>query len=723
MTRAAKGEVRMRCHAMLKAVGKALIATTLLTMACATPAAWAADEATAEAKAAGEEKQVHKLDQIVVTGQQAGQQVELTPEASTIVLDDYLTIDTPQNIGDYMKNLIMFDYRDTSDLVPGSDSFNMRAWDTNRFTMAVDGVDLRKTGGRNANNSVDYATLPPFLVEKIEVLPGPHWALYPAKSIGGVVNLVSRAPMLKESAKPDVKFSGSYKSYNTQNYNLSGQGSADQFTYDVGFQYYKTDGYLRNSEAEISTGVGRAGYVIPSGGYVALTGSYTDNKRNDPVNNDPNSSDYDSDYPTVTNSARNMSQNPTWNGDSKRLRLDYQQPWAIGDVSLDAYYGEEYKNRAYYNNGKLSELFTRWYQTGAKLQDKFSFAPNHVTTVALDGQQAWDGGKDTGDKDKRLRILGMAAQHEWTIIPRLKLTLGLRYEHDTIWVSNSYITTEGEWIERNFDGLMPKSFLTYQMDDLALWLRDTSFSVGVSRIWHAPDSHSLYNPQGRPTGAWLDPEQGVGLDAILERRLFGNVRAKLDYFYYAINDYIASNTSYAKYTPSKSNPVKPGQECKDYFINLDQMITQGIDLEFSGNITEKLSFYLGYAYLDMENQGDELAGVDAAADRAKHRVKAGLSYEIIKGSTVLLDYQFQDKQVNEYSEEIAEDEWIVRKVSIDAYSLVNIGFRQRLFQQWGPLHDATARVFIDNLFDEEYQDARGWPATDRVYGVGLSFSM
>ena len=293
------------------------------------------------------------------------------------------------------------------------------------------------------------------------------------------------------------------------------------------------------------------------------------------------------------------------------------------------------------------------------------------------------------------------------------MILGLRYEHDTIWVSNSYIKSEGEWIERNFDGLMPKSFLTYEMDDLAAWLRDTTVSLGVSRIWHAPDSHSYYNPQGRPTGAWLDPEHGVGVDAILQRRLFSNVQMKLDYYYYAINDYMAHNRSYYQ---DKVN-------LSDYAINLDQMIVQGVNLEFSGNITESLSFYLGYAYLNMENQGDELAGVDAASDRAKNRVKAGLRYEVIRGTTLMLDYQYQDKQVSEYSEEIAEDEWVVRRVPIDAHSLVDFGVRQTLFQKWGPLHNASVRVYVNNLLNETYEDARGYPSTDRTLGVAISFDM
>jgi hypothetical protein len=65
-------------------------------------------------------------------------------------------------------------------------------------------------------------------------------------------------------------------------------------------------------------------------------------------------------------------------------------------------------------------------------------------------------------------------------------------------------------VERQWDEWLPKSFLTFELDDLAAVLRDTSLSFGVSRIWRAPDYHGDYNPQGRsaehgwiPNMAWV----------------------------------------------------------------------------------------------------------------------------------------------------------------------------------------------------------------------------
>ncbi len=688
------------------------------------------------------EGEVHDIGQIEVTAEGKREEVYLSPTSTSIVLDDYQTIDIPQNLGDYLKDLIIFDFRGQSDLVPDNDSFQLRGFDSNRFVSAIDGLNLRKTGGRKSSNIVDYTYLPPFLIERIEVLPGPHSALFPAKAIGGVANFITRAPRIHESLKPDVSVSTSYASYETLNENIYAQGGVNALTYDVGYQKYATNGFLRNSEADIDTVFGRLGFVLPTGGHLAFSASYSDSDRNIPVINDPSdaASQYDGDFPFVSKktSAFRDWQNPSWDGTAMSYRFNYRQPTRIGNLAADAYYSEEQKDRRYTdwvnaNNHALGttvvSMDTRFYQQGVKILDEIRLSDRHATTIEGDIEQCFDGDNNDGNKDKRFELFGVGLQHQWKIFDRLTLTGGARYEDVSIWVGNLtdagvfYITGQPEWIERNWSNVLPKSFLTYELDDLASHLRDTSVSLGVSRIWRAPDYHGDYNPQGRPSGAWLDPEHGVGIDVILSRRLFGDINLKLDYSYYSIEDFIATNSQFAKFTPSRTNPVTPGLEYLDYKINLEEMVRQGLELELSGHLMEKLSFYVGYAFQEFESQGDELAGKTEADDRAKNRVNVGLRYSLFKNTLLLLDYQYQDKQVIEQAEELANDVWIFRKVPIDDFQLVDFGIQQTLFEEAGPLKHGVLRLFVKNLFDVSFEDTNGYPGTDRVFGFGLSFKM
>jgi outer membrane receptor protein involved in Fe transport len=677
-----------------------------------------------------ENERVHQLEEVTVREKTGAEAFTFQPQSTVIELNNHETIGIPQNVGDIMKDLIIFDFRGESALVPDDDTFQMRSFEANRFVTAIDGLNLRKTGGRKSSHIVDYAYLPTFLIERIEILPGPHSALYPAKSIGGVANFITRAPRVNEELKPNINVSTSYKSYDTQNHSLSLQGSVQSFTYDLGYQKYATDGYLRNNDADIDTVFGRFGYVFPSGGHVAVSASYSDADRGIVVFNDPTDpqSNYDNNYPKVSDALFYDWQKPTWNGRGYSYRLNYRQPTTIGNFSGDAYYSEEVRNRSYLsliNPADPSLGFNRlssdtnWYQEGAKIQNEFRLANNHLTTLIGDFEQCYDG----EDKDRRIRIRGGGIQHQWQIVPRLTLTGGLRYEDVNIWVSNSGITGRPPWIERKWNEWLPKSFLTYELDDLASVLRDTSISIGVSRVWRAPDYHGDYNPQGRSAGAWLDPEHGVGMDAVLTRRLWKDINMKLAYFHYSIKDYIASNSAYAQFTPSPRNPVPPGMEFMDYKINLEEMVRQGVELEFTGHLMRDLSFYLGYAYSDLESKGDEPAGVREASNRSKHRVNAGLRYDLFENTTLLLDYKYQDKQVSEIAEELAPDEWIIREVAIDSFHIVDFGIRQTLFNEWGPLSNGVLRLFVNNVFDETYTDSSGYPATDRTFGIGFSFKM
>lgn len=532
--------------------------------------------------AVAEEGQIHKLNDVVVTGTGANPAITYTPEKTTIDVDTYEPVGVVQNIGDILKDQAVIDYRGASDLVPGDlvdsdDTLWMRGFSSNRFVTAIDGSNIHKPGGRQTFHVVDYSLLPTFLIEKVEILPGPHSALYPAQSIGGVINLITRPPQRYDTMKPQVHATTGYKTYNTQNHSITARGGAGDVIYDAGYQKYATDGYLRHSEADIDTLFGRIGSLLPSDGYIALTVNHTHADRQVPVKNDTAVGDYDDSYPTVSQSSYFEWQTPEWDETAVAYRINYNQPSPLGRWDLNAYYSEENWERTTLRTNAQG-LFdagweATWYQRGAKLQDTIRFSDAHKTIIGaelqqfLDGFDTKQGSPAAFDEQKRVETRSSFAQHCWQIIPRLTLTAGLRYEHAVVWTDNlssstgnPLITGQPRWIERSFDGWLPKSFLAYALDDLAAGLRDTSIAVGVSRIWRAPINFGDFNPRGMPAGAWTEPEHGIGYDIVLSRRLVNDIQLKINYAYYEIEDYLAWNWDYAEYTPSLSHPVTPGME-------------------------------------------------------------------------------------------------------------------------------------------------------------------
>ncbi len=253
-----------------------------------------------------ETESVHHMGDITVSAESESKTIRVTP-AETVISPSEINIPgTSQNVSDIALRIPVFDYRGTTDLVPDDDTLFMRRFGSKRFSTAIDGVTIRKTGGRKSSHIVDYALLPPWLFETIEIKPGPHFAGYPGKSIGGVLNLVSKQPEKRNTLKPDTTVASSYGSYNTQNHAIHSSGTAGNIIYDIGYQHYLTDGYLRHTKADIGMVFSRLGCLLPSDGFVSVSTSFTEADRQTTVKNDPGSPEtvYDSDYPTVKNTTQ-----------------------------------------------------------------------------------------------------------------------------------------------------------------------------------------------------------------------------------------------------------------------------------------------------------------------------------------------------------------------------------------------------------------------------------
>lgn len=362
---------------------------------------------------------------------------------------------------------------------------------------------------------------------------------------------------------------------------------------------------------------------------------------------------------------------------------------------------------------------TNWWTDSGKIQDTYTWNKKHETTFGYDLAKLYDNGVDADDKNERIKKQGAYLQHNWTIVPALSAQLGVRYEDVNILVTNNgQVKGRPDLVERAWDQFMPKSFLTYKMDDLATWLRDTSLSAGVSKIWRAPDFHGDYDPQGRPAGIYLEPEHGMGYDLILNRRLVKDISIKFDYSFYDIEDFMASNSSYAKFSAASAGRNR----YSDYSINLDEVYRHGIDVDLGGHIIDELSFHLSYSWQKFENQGDEPAGQTELDQRASHRVCAGLRYDVLADTALLLDYTYQSDETIKISEEVSENVWDFREVQNDAYNTVDFAIQQKLPAVKGFLKDAMVTVYVKNIFDKEYFDTTGFPASDRTFGTTLTLS-
>jgi len=211
---------------------------------------------------------------------------------------------------------------------------------------------------------------------------------------------------------------------------------------------------------------------------------------------------------------------------------------------------------------------------------------------------------------------------------------------------------------------------------------------------------------------------------VLARRIWNDINLNVNFSHYEIKDYVVFADSKSAYY--EQSPWGPGWDRRK--VALEKVHLDGIELELNGHIIDNLKFYLSCAYNDWKYKGPHNGGPEETADerlsdRAKYRVTAGLRYNLFENTRLFLDYEYQDKQVKEIVDVIDEDagEWEVREIQIDSYEIFDLAVEQTLFEKWGFIREGSLKLYVNNLLDKEYQTSRGYPATDRTYGIALSF--
>ena len=663
------------------------------------------------------------LGGVTVQAERLQDNIDITPGTITIHLEDYKKAGVPHTVLDILKDRAIIDYRGASDLAPTNDDIQMRGFGTRQFTTAVDGLSIQKLGGHWGFHFVDYSIIPMEQIESIEILPGPHSALYEGSSIGGVLNIKTKAPVKRET--PAVKFNTttSYGSLNTYDTSVTMSGGGGNMDYVLGVKEYHTDGYLKNNDYDLSTVSARMAWLLPNDGYMSLLGSYSDKSEGIVCENDPNGNFYDSSYPVVARGdVSGRWRDPALNARREKtpysLRFNWQQPSEIGRWTLGAYYTHEDQTFDT-DSGPLADQ-EEWSSMGAKIQNEFYLTDDHLVTMGMDTAAL---GRATSEHI--VRTVSGFIQDRWHVTPRFSVTPGLRYETIRILWNNENFRTGGyanpdiqaDTVERNYDDLTPKVFATYELDDVAPWLRDTSVSMGLSEVW-TPRATCEVCTWG--SGVEMDPTEGYGLDLIFQRRVWEDITVMVDFSHYDFDNYVVwadSGSDYFQNAPWGRR-----------MVGLEDVSKDGIEMEINGNITEDLSANLSFAYVDWEYNGpkggiEEMSAADLS-NRAKYRINAGVTYDFTDRLQFHLDYKHQDKQERDIIEIIDEDtgEFDIRHVKIDSYGVMDVSLAYRFLEKWHRLENPTLKVFANNALDKDYVNVSGYEATERTYGASLSMT-
>ena len=661
-----------------------------------------------------------QLDNIVVSASGFEQALVDAPASISVVSREELERKRITSVADALRDVEGVDVGGSVGKTGGR-NISIRGMPSDYTLILIDGRRQNAAGSVTPNGFGETSTsfFPPVSsIERIEVIRGPMSTLYGSDAMGGVINIITR--------RVDREWVGSIGVENTFNedrdfgdrreINLytSGPLIQDTLGIQVRGRLYERDA----SELTYTDGngnpidVSQRGPSPVEGDTYNLGGklTWTPNADHDLwVDGEVNRQRYNNDecqLGTLDGRTRSCAPDPgAANGYADELRFERQQV-AIGHTgrfasgtlesslmrnttetkgrTIPGENGVAYDGFPGIVGGAPRELET----TNTVLDSKYVMPlGDHMTTVGL---QWWDAKLDDGLANETFEqtTWSLFAEDEWMLRDDLALTLGGRYDHHDAFGSQ----------------FSPRSYLVWNTTP------NWTLKGGVSRGYKTPSLNDLHAGINGVTGQGtiltignpnLEPETSTSSEISAHYDSLAGFTASATLFYNEFDDKIASGNDIVV----ENNPLVPdGVYSQD--VNIDEAVTQGVELSTSYQFTPDWRLSANYTYTDSEQKSGNNRG-EPLTDTPEHAFNATLRWQATPQLDTWLSAEYR-------SERYRNRESVRGAPSFDdlgdfkAYSLFHLGGSYAFTEQF----NVSATIY--NLFDKDFVDYR-------AYGDGTSF--
>lgn len=395
-------------------------------------------------------------------------------------------------------------------------------------------------------------------VERIEVLRGPAASLYGGKTLGGVINIITRSG--KGLEKPETSLSWEGGSYGYSRENLSTRGAAGIFDWSLELSRQDTQGYRINSQFQLNNAAAKFGAQLADTlrfdldlryytADVGVPGAVTGFGANDP--DDHVLTEYWSISPRlVWETTDRWTQTLTYQfGNFRQASTNFTPTFGLNNRITSRNHFLEYQSVV-----KATDWWT--FTAGAWLQD-IGYSRSSDNTFPFEGY----------DVDQAETNWAVYLQSQAEVLPGWNITAGLRHD--------SYS----------------------DFDDATTWRVGSSWRMPWTQtILHANygTAFAPASPQNREAAlfgdpTFLKPEQSKGVEFGIQQPFWSNKgTVSLTYFRNNISNLIV-------FLP----PFGPLQQ-------INQARTEGLEAALSLQPTDSFGLNLQYTYLDAD---DLTAGV------------------------------------------------------------------------------------------------------------------
>lgn len=548
--------------------------------------------AWAETRSEGE-----NTEEVVVTATLSARDSATSPAFTSVIGREDIERVPVNSLADLLRDTVGVNNRTDP---TGRDEIQIRGMSGRYTLILVDGKRVSSAGALWRGGDFDLSSIPMGSIERVEIVRGPMAALYGSDAIGGVVNIVTKAP----SQEWHGRIAAEYRQIEAgaegaqQRYNASAAGAiSDRVSLSVSGEIYERDPWYRYSasdpqevpaleEKQSASLVSTARIELNDTQSLDVDLGYDNDER--PYNLysyvfypawDYESYDYREQE--ITRASYGLAHNADWGWGKSTVYLKREDS-EIDDFNSsydDPQQRTLNETNTYFKAYATSVLGVHGLTAGIDFRDQLIEDP--VTYL------------ETGEVGTSNS--GLFVQDEIAFTDTFNLTLGGRYDDHEVFGGN----------------FSPKIYATYAIADGVV------FKAGASEAFKAPDAYQMSEEysviscggncylSGDPD---LDPETSINYEAGIDVRRPG-WRLTAALFHNDVDDMIV-----AVY-----DPVAVARE----WINVASAKTRGLELDGRVDLSDALAVSANLTYMDTEARDAD--GVETDLDN-RPEILANLAF-------------------------------------------------------------------------------------------------
>ncbi len=570
----------------------------------------------------------------------------------------------------------------------GTTSLFVRGGEADYNLVMIDGVQVNRGGGQ-----FSFASLTADNVERIEIVRGPTSSLYGSDAISSAINIVTKRG--RGPPKADlILMAGSYRTFEER---LVVSGGEEAFGYSFSLGRYDTNGLLSlNNDAENTSGKIRFDVDLAPNLMLSATVAYIDSEFHFPT-------DFVSGegFPAIDPRQGQETQELVFGIETGYLPFswwEHRVKVGVYDFTnrdfdpLDPIPSDTADRQTLSEERRISLDYRQvlhaepWDGVVSALTIGFElesqeFSQNRSSITAT-------GTQSTTFADEFRRTLAGYAQEELSVDDRLFLTLGVRVDDNSEFGSSTN----------------PRTSLAYLIPSIGAKFRAAA-GTGIKEPRFI-ENFGSGNIQGNPD---LDPERSFSWETGADLGLWGDdVLFSATYFQNKYDDMIS----------------RVGSLLSGTFENIQEAVSYGLETSLRVRLTTELRLGVSYTFLRTRvvDDGGMTSTDFVEGEDLLRRPRHSGSFFV---ETVLEDLEI-NLSGTVVGPRIDRDFAISpsgARVRNDGYVKVDLAASYRVYADAEKRREIKLRLLVQNLLDDEYEEAVGFeaPGINALAGVQVSF--